>query len=134
MKQGIAVLGLGLLIMTGCARHLGRPPHGAIDVIGHRGASAYAPENTMASFVKAREMGADWFELDVRLSRDGELVIMHDETLDRTTNGHGYVRDWTLHDLKQLDAGAWKGEEFTGERVPTLAQCLDYAKYKIGVY
>ncbi|HRI87232.1 MAG TPA: glycerophosphodiester phosphodiesterase family protein [Candidatus Hydrogenedentes bacterium] len=134
MKVLAVLLGLGLVIMSGCARHMGRAPYGAIDVIGHRGASAYAPENTMASFIKAKEMGADWFELDVRLSKDGEVVVMHDETVDRTTNGSGYVRDMTLHELKQLDAGSWKGEEFTGERVPTLAQCLDYAKFKIGVY
>ncbi len=134
MRKTFTVLGLGLLIMSSCARHVGRPPYGAIDVIGHRGAAAYAPENTLVSFMKAREMGADWFELDVRLSKDGEVVVMHDDTVDRTTNGHGYVRDLTLHELKQLDAGAWKGEEFAGERIPTLAQCLDYAKFKIGVY
>jgi glycerophosphoryl diester phosphodiesterase len=134
MKQALAVLTLGLLIMPGCARHVGRAPYGAIDVIGHRGAAAYAPENTMASFMKAEESGADWFELDVRLSKDGEVVVIHDDKVDRTTNGHGYVRDLTLYDLKQLDAGAWKAPEFAGERIPTLGQCLDYAKYKIGVY
>lgn len=134
MKQVLAVLTLGLLMMPGCARHVGRAPYGAIDVIGHRGAAAYAPENTMVSFMKAEDLGADWFELDVRLSKDGEVVVMHDATVDRTTNGHGNVRDLTLYDLKQLDAGAWKGPEFAGERIPTLQQCLDYAKFKIGVY
>ncbi|MCC6152369.1 MAG: glycerophosphodiester phosphodiesterase, partial [Candidatus Hydrogenedentes bacterium] len=68
MKQALAILTLGLLIMPGCARHVGRAPYGAIDVIGHRGAAAYAPENTMASFIKAEEANADWFELDVQLS------------------------------------------------------------------
>jgi glycerophosphoryl diester phosphodiesterase len=134
MKQALAVLTLGLLIMPGCARHVGRAPYGAIDVIGHRGAAAYAPENTLASFEMAEKANADWFELDVRLSKDGEVVVMHDDTVDRTTNGHGYVRDLTLYELKQLDAGAWKAPEFAGERIPTLGQCLDYAKYKIGVY
>lgn len=134
MKQALAVLTLGLIVMSGCARHVGRVPHGAIAVIGHRGAAAYAPENTMASFKKAEQENADWFELDVRLSNDGEVVVMHDETVDRTTNGTGYVRDLKLYDLKQLDAGSWKAPEFEGERIPTLGQCLDYAKYKIGVY
>lgn len=134
MKQALAVLTLGLLIMPGCARHVGRAPYGAIDVIGHRGAAAYAPENTMASFIKAEEANADWFELDVQLSKDGEVVVMHDDSVDRTTNGHGKVRDLTLYELKQLDAGSWKAPEFSGERIPTLSQCLDYAKYKIGVY
>ncbi|MCC6795984.1 MAG: hypothetical protein IT366_12775 [Candidatus Hydrogenedentes bacterium] len=134
MKQALAVLTLGLFIMPGCARHVGRAPYGAIDVIGHRGAAAYAPENTLASFIKAEEANADWFELDVRLSKDGEVIVMHDETVDRTTNGHGNVRDLTLYELKQLDAGAWKAPEFAGERIPTLSQCLDYAKYKCGVY
>ena len=134
MNKAYAALTLGLLVMTGCARHVGRAPHGAIDVIGHRGAAAYAPENTLASFKMAEGAGADWFELDVHLSKDGEVVVIHDDTVDRTTNGHGNVRDLTLYDLKQLDAGAWKGPEFAGERIPTLGQCLDYAKFKIGVY
>lgn len=134
MKQALAVITLGLLIMPGCARHVGRAPYGAIDVIGHRGAAAYAPENTLASFIKAEEANADWFELDVQLSKDGEVVVMHDDSVDRTTNGHGKVRDLTLYELKQLDAGSWKAPEFAGERIPTLSQCLDYAKYKCGVY
>jgi glycerophosphoryl diester phosphodiesterase len=134
MKQAFALIAMGFLILPGCARHVGRAPYGAIDVIGHRGAAAYAPENTMASFKKAKELGADWFELDVRLSKDGEVVVIHDDTVDRTTNGHGKVRDLTLYELKQLDAGAWKGPEFAGERIPTLGQCLDYAKFHIGVY
>jgi len=120
--------------MPGCAHLKAGAPHGAIDVIAHRGASAYAPENTLAAFKKAQEMGADWFELDCQLSKDQEVVIMHDETVDRTTNGHGNIRDLTLYELKQLDAGSWKGPEFAGERIPTLAQCLDLAKFKIGVY
>ncbi|GMU92214.1 MAG: glycerophosphoryl diester phosphodiesterase [Candidatus Hydrogenedentota bacterium] len=134
MKRAVLLLMLGVAGMPGCARYKAGAPHGAIDVIAHRGASAYAPENTLASFKKAEEMGADWFELDCMLSRDHEVVVIHDDTVDRTTNGHGYVRDLTLYDLKQLDAGSWKEPEFAGERIPTLAQALDYAKWKIGVY
>jgi glycerophosphoryl diester phosphodiesterase len=121
-------------MMTGCQRYQAGAPYGAIDVIAHRGASAYAPENTLAAFKLAKEMSADWFELDCTLTRDGEVVVMHDDTVDRTTNGTGYVRDLTLYDIKQLDAGSWFAPEFAGERVPTLGQALDFAKWNIGVY
>jgi glycerophosphoryl diester phosphodiesterase len=94
-------------------------------VIGHRGASAAAPENTLAAFQRAVELGADAVELDVKLSRDGALVIMHDETVDRTTDGKGKVCDLTLADFKRLDAGSWKGPQFAGERVPTLAEVFE---------
>lgn len=120
--------------MTGCQRYQAGAPHGAINVIAHRGASAYAPENTLAAFKLAKEMSADWFELDCTLTHDGEVVVMHDATVDRTTNGKGYVRDLTLYDIKQLDAGSWFSPDFAGERVPTLAQALDFAKWNIGVY
>lgn len=94
-------------------------------VIGHRGAKAYAPENTLASIHTAADMGIEWVELDVKLSRDGEPVIMHDETLERTTNGTGNVADFTLEDLRELDAGSWFAESFTGEKIPTLEDALD---------
>jgi glycerophosphoryl diester phosphodiesterase len=81
----------------------------------------HCPENTMASFERALELGADWIELDVHLSRDSELIVIHDETLERTTNGHGLVRDHTLAELKQLDAG-------NGQRIPTLDEVLDWAR------
>src|ERR1051326_665563 len=85
---------------------------GRVWVVGHRGAMGHSPENTMASFERGLELGADWIELDVHLSRDGCLMVIHDETLDRTTNGHGLVQDYTLAELKQLDAGA-------GQQIPT---------------
>src|SRR5436190_6736475 len=94
---------------------------GRLWVVGHRGAMGYCPENTFASFERGLELGADWIELDVHLSRDGALIVIHDETLDRTTNGHGYVKDHTLAELQQLDAG-------NGERIPTLPEVLDWAK------
>jgi glycerophosphoryl diester phosphodiesterase len=127
---------MGVLVMGGCATAFrAGAPAGKIDVIGHRGASAYAPENTLASFALAKEMGADWFELDSTLTRDGQVIVIHDDTLDRTTNGKGPVADMTLAQLKQLDAGAWKDPKFAGERLPTLAEALDLArKRRIGVY
>lgn len=96
-------------------------------VIAHRGASAYYPENTMAAFRAAVEMDAEMIELDVLLSKDGVPVVIHDETLDRTTDGEGSVSDYTLEELKRLDAGSWFGEKFRGEPIPTLEEVLEYA-------
>ena len=93
--------------------------------IAHRGASALAPENTMAAFEKAVELGADAIELDLHISRDGELVVIHDDTLDRTTDGQGPVHARSLQELKQLEAGRWFGERFADQRLPTLAEVLD---------
>lgn len=118
----------------GCARHKAGAPGSAVDVIAHRGASAYAPENTLAAFALAEEMGADWFELDCRLTKDHEIVVIHDDTLDRTTNGSGSVRESTLDEIKQLDAGSWFGEKWRAEPVPTLKQAFDQSDRKIGVY
>ena len=93
--------------------------------IAHRGASAYAPGNTLAAFRLALEMGADGFELDVMLSADGHLVVVHDDTVDCTTDGSGPVRQKTLAELKSLDAGARFDVRFAGERIPTLQEVLD---------
>ena len=122
--------------MTGCATtYRAGAPKGAVDVIGHRGASAYAPENTLSSFRLAKELKADWFELDVTLTKDGQVLVIHDDKLDRTTNGKGKAGAKTLAELKQLDAGSWKDPKFAGEKLPTLAEALDLAKeLKIGVY
>ena len=83
-------------------------------IFAHRGYSGRFPENTMPAFNEAFLAGVDGIELDVQLSRDGELVIIHDETLDRTTDGHGYVKDHTLSELRQLDASLVKKEDFSG--------------------
>jgi glycerophosphoryl diester phosphodiesterase len=88
----------------------------------------YRPENTMTSFAHALELGADWIECDVHLSRDGAVVVIHDETLDRTTDGHGLVKDQTLAELKALDAGAWFSSAYAGERIPTLDELLAFAR------
>jgi len=91
----------------------------------HRGASAAAPENTLVAFELAAELGADGIELDVQLSRDGEVVICHDFNVDKTTNASGRVSDFTLSALKQMDAGSWFGEEFAGETIPTLDETIE---------
>ena len=96
-------------------------------IYGHRGASAYAPENTLEAFRLAMEQGADGFELDVHLSADGELVVMHDDTVDRTTNGTGLIRNLTLAQLKELDACNGM-EQYRGAKVPTLGEVFDLVK------
>jgi glycerophosphoryl diester phosphodiesterase len=100
-------------------------------VIAHRGFSGATPENTLASFQKAIEIGSDMIELDVQLSKDGKLVVLHDDTLDRTTNGQGRVVDYDLQELKKLDAGSWLGAQFSGEKIPTLEEVLDLAKGRV---
>lgn len=97
-------------------------------IIGHRGAPAHAPENTMASFRKAVELGATFIETDLRLSHDARFVAMHDATLDRTSNGRGMVRDFNLAQLRELDAGSWYGEKFVGEKIPTMEEILQFAR------
>jgi len=97
-------------------------------LIAHRGASGYAPENTLAAFRKAVAMGLSFIETDLQLSRDARFVAIHDDTVNRTTNGQGAVHELTLAELRRLDAGSWFGSSFTGERIPTLEEILDFAK------
>jgi glycerophosphoryl diester phosphodiesterase len=104
-----------------------RSATGRVTVSAHRGASGYAPENTLAAFRLASELGADMVEFDVHLTADDRLVVLHDDTLERTTNGSGYVRDRTWDDIAGLDAGAWYAPEFTGQRVPLLDEALAWA-------
>jgi glycerophosphoryl diester phosphodiesterase len=94
-------------------------------IFAHRGAKAVAPENTLPAFAQALDMGVDGIELDVHLSQDGHLVVIHDFTVDKTTNGHGPVRDLTATQLAQLDAGSHFDPAFAGVGVPTLVQVLD---------
>ena len=96
-------------------------------VIAHRGASGHAPENTLAAFEKGLELGADMLELDIHMSKDGELVVIHDPTLDRTTNGSGYIKNHTTKELKQFDASK-RFESYRGERIPILQEVFDLAK------
>ncbi len=91
----------------------------------HRGDSANAPENTLAAFRRALALGVPWIELDVRLSRDGHLMVIHDDTVDRTTSGSGAVGKMTAEELQRLDAGAWFAPEFAKERLPRFAEVLE---------
>jgi glycerophosphoryl diester phosphodiesterase len=96
--------------------------------IAHRGASGYAPENTLAAFRRAVAQGVSFIETDLHLTRDAHFVAIHDETVDRTTNGHGAIHNMTLAEVKRLDAGSWFASEFIGERVPNLVEILEFAR------
>ena len=100
-------------------------------VIAHRGASAYAPENTLAAFRLAAEQGADAVELDAKLSADGQVVVIHDPTVERTTNGSGEVRQLSLAQIKSLDAGGFLSPQFAGEPIPTLAEVFDAVGHQL---
>ena len=104
---------------------------GKVLVLGHRGAMGYAPENTMASFELGWELGSDMLELDVHLSRDNELIVMHDGDVSRTTDGDGRIKDMTLDEIKQLDAGVTYDTRFKGQKVPVLQEVLQWAKGRI---
>lgn len=110
------------------ARRAGRPL-----ISAHRGFSTAAPENTIAALDAAWRVGATVAEIDVQLTRDGHVVLMHDRTVDRTTNGAGFVKGLTLPEIKALDAGAWFDARFTGERVPTLAEVLEWSQGRLGL-
>lgn len=94
-------------------------------VIGHRGAKAYAPENTLSSIHAAADLGCEWVEVDVKLTKDGHAVIFHDEELDRCTGVHGMMENFTLAEVREMDAGSWFGDSFIGEKIPTLEELLN---------
>ncbi len=100
-------------------------PDGRTNNCAHRGASGQAPENTLGAIGRALGLGADMVEIDVRLTADGRLAVIHDATIERTTSGHGPVAALTMAELGALDAGAWFGPEWAGERVPELVDVLD---------
>ncbi|MDB5408796.1 MAG: glycerophosphodiester phosphodiesterase [Rhodospirillales bacterium] len=105
--------------MTGGSLSLALPP-----VIGHRGAAAAAPENTLAGFRAAGGLGVAWVEFDVRLAADGTCILLHDDRVDRTTDGTGEAAQLTFAALRRLDAGAWFGAAFAGERIPSLSEAI----------
>jgi glycerophosphoryl diester phosphodiesterase len=105
-------------------RNEGRGMRDRVLNLAHRGASHDAPQNTLAAFRLALEMGADGVELDVQASKDGEAVVIHDFTVDATTDGQGAVKDKTLAELKELDAGSWFDDRFAGQRIPTLQEVI----------
>ena len=94
-------------------------------IIGHRGAAAYAPENTLEGIHTAADMGIEWVELDVKLTKDQVPMIFHDETLDRTTNGSGPIAEKTFEELRDLECGSWFADSFTGIRIPTLEEAIE---------
>ncbi len=102
-------------------------------IIAHRGASSMAPENTMASFRKAMDIGVDMVEIDVHLTQDDHLVVLHDSTLERTTNGNGPVSEINFEDLRKLDAGTWFDASFENERVPAIQEVFDLIGGKCGL-
>ncbi len=123
------------ILCFGCATgFVPGAPKGSIDVIAHRGASAYAPENTIAAFKKAIEMKAHWFELDVHLTADNKLPVIHDDDLKRITGVEGKVTEKKWDEIKELDAGSWFSPQFKGEKIPLLEDALKVARGKIGVY
>lgn len=99
-------------------------------VFGHRGIKAFCPENTMISFQKAIEAGVDGIEMDINMTKDGHLVVIHDTSVNRTTNGSGLVQDISLKELKELDAGSHFSTDFKNEKIPTFEEFLDLVKDK----
>lgn len=129
LAAAAGIVGLSLVATPAIAA---QPEKVSVITTAHRGAMAYAPENTLAAFEVGIDQKATWIESDVQLTKDGEAVLIHDTTLTRTTNAEEVfpdrapwnVGDFTLDEIKQLDAGSWFGEEFTGEQVPTLAEMI----------
>jgi glycerophosphoryl diester phosphodiesterase len=133
----LPVLALSLAAVFTCAQvglaeHMN--PKQKIVVIAHRGEHLHHPENTLPAFQAAIDAGADFFELDVRTTSDGKLVLMHDQSVDRTTNGTGLVRNLTFAQIRSLDAGSKFSPAFAGTRVPTFDEALALAHGKIGIY
>lgn len=125
---GTLVIGFGIISGNGAA--MAEEKHKDVVNVSHRGASGYAPEHTITSYQMGEKMHGDYIEIDLQMTKDGQLIAMHDETLDRTTNGSGKVKDYTLNEIKQLDAGSWFNEkypqyanqEYVGLKVPTLEE------------
>lgn len=102
-----------------------------VKIVAHRGGVQLGPENTLVTFLKAADLGVDYVEMDIRQTKDGEFILMHDSDVNRTTDGKGKVKDLTLAEIQKLDAGSWYGEEYKGEKVPLLKDVLRALKGKI---
>jgi len=102
-------------------------------IIGHRGAAGYCPENTFASFHYALKLGVDYLEIDIQMTKDGELVVIHDPIVNRTTNGKGKVKEFTLAEIQALDAGSWFHPKFHNEKIPSLQEFLDEFAGRVGL-
>ena len=129
----MAIVGACLFLLVGFNDQMKRVHNPQMISVAHRGASSFAPENTRSAFHKAVELRADYLEFDVHLSKDGELVIMHDDRIDRTTNGSGYIKDLTLPELKLLDVGGLFSEDFRGEPIMTLNELLEEFYDQVGL-
>jgi len=123
---------LGLVLFTNCMdKKQQEKPVNNMDtknkpiIIAHRGGAKLAPENTIAAFKNAINIGVDMIEIDVHLSKDSEVIVIHDDALDRTTNGKGAIKDLTLEEIKKYDAGSWFNTTFKNEKVSTLAEVLN---------
>ena len=114
---------IGLMLFVGAVMSV--TAQEKIEIVVHRGANALAPENTWPSAEAALQYGAKWIEVDVRKSKDGVLFNLHDETLDRTTNGNGPLAEMLSEEVCKLDAGSWFGPQFAGLHVTTIAEMLD---------
>lgn len=121
-KYALLTLFICLFLLYNCTNRESLSEHG---ICAHRGASNTHPENTLAAFKEAIRLGAHMIEFDVRMTKDSELIIMHDKTVDRTTDGIGKVSDLTLAELRKLDAGSWKGSKFSGEKIPLFSDVID---------
>ncbi len=128
-KRSINAIGLFLLIMV--VMMCQQKEKEGFTIVAHRGASRIAPENTLSAMRKAIEFGADFAECDVFQTKDGELVLFHDEEMDRTTGKGGMIWDYTLAELKTMEVGSWFHEEFRGEPIPTLREVIRLVKGKI---
>jgi glycerophosphoryl diester phosphodiesterase len=113
---------------AGCAEELRATVRPYLEVYAHRGGAGLAPENTLAAFRKAMELGVEAMEMDLHVTRDGEVIVIHDETLERTTDGRGNVADLSLDEVKRWDAGAKFGPAFRGERIPTLQEVIELVR------
>jgi len=129
--------------MIGCASvnraqasKLPKPRHGGVYVVAHRGAHNGIPENTLAAYKAAIEMGVDFVEIDLRTTKDGHIVSIHNKDIDSyVTNGqHGLVSEMTLEQLRQLDIGSRIGTQWSGERIPTFEEILELCKGRVGIY
>ncbi len=138
VMMSAAVIGIGTGVVSQVqAAELIKPslnPNKILNV-AHRGASGNAPEHTLLAYKLGQQMKGDYIEIDLQMTKDGELIAMHDETLERTTNGTGHVKDFTLAEIKQLDAGSWFNEkypeyakpEYFGLKVPTFRKSLKHS-------
>ena len=140
LSRSAAVIMLALVVAALPAPRAEGPKQ----LIAHRGASAYAPEHTVASYTLAMQQKADFVEPDLAVTKDNVLICLHDDTLDRTTNvaevfggrrgGNGLANDFTIDEIKRLDAGKWFKPEFAGARVPTFQEMIDLVRGKAGLY